>query len=223
MGSTTRTTMLTIGELSRAAALTVKTLRHYHERGLLVPARVDPGSGYRYYDEAAIERARVIKALRTLEFSLDDIAEILRECSDDRDAVTFLAEQRRAIAQRMAHLRSIAEALDSVITTEREAKKMNDTEFSIEDKTIAPQLVAGIRTRGRFEQSKDVFKRLGRTFGMSLAGKPGMLVYDEEYREEDADFEPFFPVKKRKKARMQATVVPTFRRGIAGLAVRGRF
>ncbi len=192
-------TMLSIGEFSRATALTVKTLRHYHERGLLVPTHVDPGSGYRYYDESAIERAGVIKALRQLEFSLDDIGQILAECADDGDALQYLAAKREAIASRMAHLRSIATALDSVIRTENEAKAMNDQEFQIEDKTITPQLVAGIRTRGRFEQCKDVFKQLGRAFGFGLAGKPGMLIYDEEYKETDADFEPFFPVKKAKR------------------------
>lgn len=192
--------MLSIGEFSRATALTVKTLRHYHERGLLVPAHVDPSSGYRYYDQTSIERAGVIKALRQLEFSLDDIGEILRECSDDADALQFLVEQRAAIAARMAHLRSIAAALDSVIHTQKEAKTMNDQNFDIEDKTIEPQLVAGIRTRGRFDQCSAVFKRLGRAFGFGLAGKPGMLVYDEEYRPDDADFEPYFPVKKPKPA-----------------------
>ncbi|MEM9462238.1 MAG: MerR family transcriptional regulator [Myxococcota bacterium] len=194
--------MLSIGEFSRATALTVKTLRHYHERGLLVPAHVDPSSGYRYYDQTSIERAGIIKALRQLEFSLDEVGEILRECADDADALQFLVDRRAAIAARMAHLRSIATALDLVIQTEKDAQTMsthaNHQDFPIEDKTIPPQLVAGIRVRGRFSQCREIFKRLGRTFGFGLAGKPGMLVYDEEFKEDDADFEPFFPINKPK-------------------------
>jgi MerR family regulatory protein len=42
------TASLSIGEYSRATCLSVKTLRHYHEVGLLEPAHVDPSSGYRY-------------------------------------------------------------------------------------------------------------------------------------------------------------------------------
>ena len=42
-----------IGEFSKLSGLTVKTLRFYHEEGLLVPAFVDPDTGYRYYDEQA--------------------------------------------------------------------------------------------------------------------------------------------------------------------------
>lgn len=190
--------MLSIGELSRATALTVKTLRHYHERGVLVPTFIDPQSGYRYYDDAALERARVIKSLRELEFSIDDVAEILRECRDDADAVGFLVAQRDAIAERLAHLRSVASTIDAVILIQKE-RTMTNTSNAIERKKIPTQLVAGIRMKGRFEESSTAFKKLGRTFGFGLAGKAGMLIYDAEYRDVDADFEPFFPVKKPKE------------------------
>jgi DNA-binding transcriptional MerR regulator len=40
---------LTIGDFSRIAHLSIKTLRHYHEVGLLEPAEIDPSSGYRRY------------------------------------------------------------------------------------------------------------------------------------------------------------------------------
>lgn len=51
--------MLSIGELSKAAGLPVKTLRFYHEKGVLIPARVE-GDGYRYYDSLNLEAAQVI-------------------------------------------------------------------------------------------------------------------------------------------------------------------
>ena len=41
--------MLTIGDFSRATLLTIKTLRHYHDTGLLEAAEVDPHTGYRRY------------------------------------------------------------------------------------------------------------------------------------------------------------------------------
>lgn len=201
---------LTIGELSRATALTVKTLRHYHERGVLLPARVDPDSGYRYYDHTAVERARVIKALRALDLPVEEVKKILDDCSDDADALRFLEAHRDIIAERMSHLRSIAQTLDTVIRTEKEALHVSTQQFSIEDKQLPPQLVAGIRMRGRFEQCREAFKKLGRSFGFGLAGKSGMLIYDEEYKEDDADFEPFFPVRRAKKvdAEIQVRELP---------------
>jgi len=43
--------MYSIGEFSQVTGLTIKTLRFYHEQGVLAPSRVDPHSGYRYYDD----------------------------------------------------------------------------------------------------------------------------------------------------------------------------
>jgi DNA-binding transcriptional MerR regulator len=65
--------MLTIGRFADATGLTAKALRHYDEIGLLVPARVDPDDGYRYYDATQIEDAVTIRRLRALELPLDEI------------------------------------------------------------------------------------------------------------------------------------------------------
>ena len=69
--------MLTIGRFSDATGLTPKALRHYDEIGLLVPARVDPDNGYRFYDTAQIEDAVTIRRLRALELPLDEIKGLL--------------------------------------------------------------------------------------------------------------------------------------------------
>jgi DNA-binding transcriptional MerR regulator len=69
--------MLSIGRFADASGLTVKALRHYDEIGLLVPARVDPDSGYRYYDAAQVEDAVTIRRLRALELPLDEIRTLL--------------------------------------------------------------------------------------------------------------------------------------------------
>src|SRR6478609_7519669 len=56
-------TRVTIGDFSRASHLSVKTLRHYHEVGLLEPSEVDPDNGYRYYSEDQIPVADVKSVL----------------------------------------------------------------------------------------------------------------------------------------------------------------
>jgi DNA-binding transcriptional MerR regulator len=55
-----------IGEFSRRSRLSLKALRLYGELGLLVPARVDPDSGYRWYDASQLEAARLVAWLRQL-------------------------------------------------------------------------------------------------------------------------------------------------------------
>lgn len=52
--------LLTIGAFARGSRLSAKALRLYDELGLLTPARVDPVSGYRFYDPAQLERARLV-------------------------------------------------------------------------------------------------------------------------------------------------------------------
>ncbi len=58
--------LLTIGAFARLSGLTPKALRLYDDLGLLPPARVDPGSGYRCYDPAQLEQARLVAWLRRL-------------------------------------------------------------------------------------------------------------------------------------------------------------
>lgn len=68
--------LLTIGAFARAARLSPKALRLYDELGLLPPAAVDAESGYRFYDPAQLERARLIAALRRLDMPLARIAQV---------------------------------------------------------------------------------------------------------------------------------------------------
>jgi serine/threonine protein phosphatase PrpC/DNA-binding transcriptional MerR regulator len=58
--------LLTIGSFARASRLSPKALRLYDELGLLPPAHIDPASGYRFYDPAQLEQARLVAWLRRL-------------------------------------------------------------------------------------------------------------------------------------------------------------
>jgi DNA-binding transcriptional MerR regulator len=69
---------LPIGDFSRAPHLGVKTLRHYHQVGLLEPVDVDVKSGYRRYGAEQIVTAQIIRRFRDLEMPLDDIQIVLQ-------------------------------------------------------------------------------------------------------------------------------------------------
>src|SRR5262245_42699000 len=68
---------ITIGHFSRASHLSIKTLRHYHDVGLLEPSDVDPGNGYRYYSEDQIATAQVIRRLRGLQMPVAEVKSVL--------------------------------------------------------------------------------------------------------------------------------------------------
>ena len=74
----------TIGDFSRATHLSVKTLRHYHEVGLLEPSEIDPDTGYRYYAEEQIPTAQVIRRLRALQMPVAEVRSVLS--APDTDA-----------------------------------------------------------------------------------------------------------------------------------------
>ena len=66
-----------IGEFARRSRLSLKALRLYDERGVLVPSRVDQASGYRYYDTAQLDNARLVVMLRQLQLPLAEVKELL--------------------------------------------------------------------------------------------------------------------------------------------------
>ncbi|MBK9471734.1 MAG: MerR family transcriptional regulator [bacterium] len=95
--------MFRIGEFSRLAQVTVKALRLYDERGLLVPARVDRSSGYRFYSARQLPRLQRIMALKDLGLTLQEIGDLL-------DEEPGLAEIRGMLRLRRAQLeREIAD------------------------------------------------------------------------------------------------------------------
>jgi DNA-binding transcriptional MerR regulator len=86
---------VSIGEFARRSRLSIKALRLYGELGVLVPARVDEASGYRYYDVAQLEAARLVSMLRQLDLPLAAIRELL--ACDPVDAAERIAAHWREV------------------------------------------------------------------------------------------------------------------------------
>ncbi len=190
-------TTYSIGEFSQVTGLSVKTLRFYHEKGILAPTSVDEATGYRFYGADKIEKARVIMRLRQMEFSIEDIAVVLGECSDESDILNYLERQKVALQQRIQQDRDIVRSLTTIIATEKAARQLLDGgQFAVEEKTVAPLLVAGWRMKGKYSGCGAGFTRLGKTIGRHICGKAMCLYFDGEYREDDADFEPCFPIRR---------------------------
>jgi DNA-binding transcriptional MerR regulator len=188
--------MLTIGDLSKITGLTVKTLRFYHEKGLLPPRCVDEQTGYRYYDRSKVERARAITHLRNLDLSLEEIGEILRDAHDDADLRDVMIRQKGVLEAKIEQYREVVRSLDAFLNHEEEVRQiMAQSSFQVEEKVIASLMVAGVRKKGRYSDCGAAFGRIGRRFGRFICGKPLLLHYDPEYREDEADYEACMPVR----------------------------
>jgi DNA-binding transcriptional MerR regulator len=194
-------TSYSIGEFSQITGLSVKTLRFYHEKGILVPSSVDESTGYRFYDVDKIEKARIIMRLRQMEFSLEDIGAVLGQCTDEADILNYLERQKNILQQRIREDRDIVRSLDQIISDEKSAKQLlEEGNFSVEEKNIEPLLIAGIRMKGKYSDCGKGFGQLGKAIGRYIAGKAICLYYDGDYRDTDADFEPCFPIRKEVSA-----------------------
>ena len=93
--------MKSVKEIAKQTGVSVRTLHHYDAIGLLKPSFVAE-SGYRYYDEGAVERLYLILLFRELEFPLKDIGEILDAPDYDRNRI--LDAQIRLLKAKAEHL-----------------------------------------------------------------------------------------------------------------------
>jgi len=96
----------TIGEFSRITGLSIKALRLYHEKGILIPGHIDPGTNYRYYDDANVDKAKIIVYLRDMEFALADIKDILSNYNDEANLVDALARQKKEYLKKFVDTRA---------------------------------------------------------------------------------------------------------------------
>jgi MerR family transcriptional regulator, thiopeptide resistance regulator len=108
---------LTTGRLAELAGVTVRTLHHYDEIGLVRPSARTPG-GYRAYAPGDVERLRRVLAYRRLGFGLREVAELVSD--PDADAAVHLRRQRDLLLSRRAE----ADAMIAAIDRELEARAM---------------------------------------------------------------------------------------------------
>ena len=189
-----------IGEFSRMTALSIKALRLYHEKEILIPDEVDESTGYRYYSETNYNSARSIRILKELRFTLAEIKEILAECSDETDMLTYLQDKLGDVRREINRYRAISRSIELILQAEKERPMNKEHAFEIEEKEVETLLIAGHRMKGRYGDVGKGFKLLGKALGRNINGKPMTLYYDAEYKEDDADFEACFPVRKGKDA-----------------------
>jgi DNA-binding transcriptional MerR regulator len=137
--------MLRIGDFARLARVSIPTLRHYDDLGLLKPVRIDGGTGYRYYAFDQLPRLNRILAYKDLGFALDQIAVMLGEEIPVPELRSLLqlkqSELRGDIAERTARLGRL-EARLRIIEEEG-----SDPSYAVMVKSVGELLVASVRGR----------------------------------------------------------------------------
>lgn len=100
--------MFTAGELAKKLGISARTVRFYDEKGILCPVDYSE-AGYRIYDETSMEKLQKILMLRFLDFSLEQISDMVGE--GNLDVRQSLKEQEKLLMQRIEHLERILAAV----------------------------------------------------------------------------------------------------------------
>lgn len=192
--------MLKIGEFSRIAQVSVKTLRYYDELGLLRPAWVDRYTGYRYYTLEQLTRLNRILAVRELGFSLVEVAKLLQDDLPVTELRRLLrlrqAELEHQVQEDQARLARVAARLSQI---EQEGRR---PPYEVLVKRAAARLVAGIRdTVADREEVAGLFQELDRHLkrhGVAIGATAPVLAlsFDTEYADGGADIEAAVPIER---------------------------
>jgi len=176
-----------IRELSRITQLPVTTIRSYQDEGLLTPARRDPASGNEYYDAGVVERARVVRKLRNLDYSLAQMRELLAGGESDRPAAD--GDTRGATAAR--------KALRAIVLHERETEARARTiGESVVERSFDSQVIGGVRLRARPADIVELTGPVMERFGRWASGGPLALYHEMDYRDDEADCEVCVPLRR---------------------------
>ena len=119
--------MLTIGDFARLVGVSVRMLRHYDQLGLLVPARVDAFTGYRYYRTDQLDRANRLVALKDLGFRLEDVAPLLAESVPPDQLQEMLRARRAELLGQVAADRQRIRQIEARLRTIEKENTMSST------------------------------------------------------------------------------------------------
>lgn len=188
--------LLKIGDFSQLGQVTVRTLRHYDELGLLSPEHIDRFTGYRYYKLEQLPRLNRILALKDLGFSLEQIADLLEgEFSADQLRKLLKTRQRELEKELRDGMLRLARVNARLSQIEQEGAPPDDFEVVI--KQTPPIKLLGLRS---LIPSVDVvgdycdthllqLRTWLRESGFPAGGRTINFYHMNEYREADIDME----------------------------------
>lgn len=184
--------LMPIGMFSRASLVSIKALRSYHDQGLLVPASIDPATGYRSYRVSQLADAQIIKRLRDLDVPLRDIAQIM--AARDPDITRkLIAEHQAAMVARLAEVTRIVDELHTAMALPAIATPVH---VRTEPARHAIAVVGTVSESDYAVFLGDAYGRLWQALtstGVAMAGPSGAL-YPEEVRGEHQEVTAYLPV-----------------------------
>jgi DNA-binding transcriptional MerR regulator len=185
---------LSIGAFSRLTHLSIKTLRYYHEVGLLEPAVVDPDSGYRYYRPSQTHSAQIVRRFRDLGLPVADVKAVL--------AAPDLAARDAILAGHLDRMREQLRQTEVAVDSLRRMLEGGSTAGAIEERVFegGPTIsIAADVTRedvtNWWRGALTRLREIAASAGLEQTGPVGGLFDDELFTEEAGHARVYLPVR----------------------------
>ncbi len=197
---------LTIGDFAALTRLSVRTLRRYHEAGLLEPDTVDSSTGYRYYTADQIPTAQVIYQLRQLDVPLAEVESIL--------ATGDPQQRAEVIAGHLQRLEAELDRTQAAVASLRRLLRPDPDEFGIELRSAPACTVAAIKDHVQLDHSLDWYDsamaELDAAFpATERTGPPGGHFANELFTEGAGTMTVYRPVREpRVSGRIEVVELP---------------
>jgi DNA-binding transcriptional MerR regulator len=183
-----------IGDFSKISRLGIKTLRYYHEIGLLIPNRVDQFTSYRYYNENCLSRVETINRLKELDFSLETIKEILDHHKNDQSLISYMQDKLADIEKQINDVSLIREKIETFIRLE---SSIPEPLGDVTVKDVQPVFMASVRFKGRYIEIGDHLTRLFSIFSTVANGPAFCMYHDDHHADENMNIECCLPIIKK--------------------------
>jgi DNA-binding transcriptional MerR regulator/effector-binding domain-containing protein len=186
---------LTIGAFSRLTHLSIKTLRYYHEVGLLEPAVVDPDSGYRYYRPGQAHSAHLVRRFRDLGLPVADVKAVL--------AAPDLTARDTILAGHLDRMREQLRQTEAAVDSLRRMLEGAATAIPIEERVLegGPTIsaAADLVRKDVVAWWWDSFARLraiAAAAGLEQTGPVGGIFDDELFTQDAGHVRVYLPVRE---------------------------
>jgi DNA-binding transcriptional MerR regulator len=184
---------LKIGEFSLITHLSIKTLRRYHEAGLLEPDYVDPQSGYRYYSLGQVPAAQVIHRFRELGMPLREVGELV--------AVTDPDARAALIAQHLERLEIQLDQTRAAVVSLRRLLQPSPAPLEVQLRRTDAITVAAVRdvvdltdVLSWYDNAMAELEAVISTAGTTRTGPAGGLYDNELFTDERGSVVVYIPV-----------------------------
>lgn len=166
--------LMSIGMFSRASLLSIKSLRAYHDQGILIPATVNQSTGYRSYHPSQLVDATVLCRLRGLDLPLADVKEILTH-RDPEVTRKVLADHHAQMSDRLRQTQQIVEDLQRAVDLPDEQTPVHLQTLDHQHVLAVSAVVPSPEFSGFFDRAFPLLGSTAAELGFVVNGPAGAL------------------------------------------------